>query len=193
MTAAVNRHLEIVCFLREAWADLFDCNNEGSTVLILAGTWKLCDPCAEMERALFDHTKNGSMALMLAASTGHFGSLRFLRDDAVVDLSDRHNRGWMAFMFAAGEENYLEIGRYLCDAGPDSCDYDGDGASPLYAAAHGGHAEIMRELISAGADVDYKSTRAGIGNINCDKSPLVSGSRRHGSGVAGGRVPAISH
>lgn len=92
-------------------------------------------------------------ALAYAASRGHLEVIRLLlAAGAAVDQHSVDGSEETALLGAAGS-GYLPIVQALLAAGTDVQARTARGSSPLYLASQNGHADCVRALLRAGADV----------------------------------------
>jgi ankyrin repeat protein len=107
--------------------------------------------------------------LLIAAVDGHAGVVSVLLETAGVDLNAAFTDGedaGMTPMFLAAQENRLDVVKLLIAAGVDVNTARAEGATPLHAAAHNGHAGVVSVLLeTAGADMNAASTDGELSGI----------------------------
>jgi thioredoxin-related protein len=97
--------------------------------------------------------KDGRTALMFAAEAGNGEALKLLIDaGASMDINDF--LGMVALHYAV--EAPLEITRTLIKSGADVDIRNSGGITPLMMAAGAGRRDIVKQLLAAGARVDFK-------------------------------------
>eukprot|EP00438_Fugacium_kawagutii_P031671 Skav232900 [mRNA] locus=scaffold1477:215789:216946:- [translate_table: standard] len=156
LIAAVERgHIDVVCFLVEAGADMNKPMNNGATPLYLAASLGhievvrfLVRVRADMNKALHD----GATPLLVAAQSGHMNIVRFLFE-ASADSHTAMNNGTTP-LFLAALYGHIEVVRFLVEAGADLNKAPYDGATPVLVAAQFGHFEVVRFLVAASADTN---------------------------------------
>ena len=97
--------------------------------------------------------KAGRTALMFAAEAGNSQALKLLIDaGAAMDINDF--LGKVALHYAI--EAPLEVTRLLINSGADVDIRNSGGITPLMLAAGAGRRDIVKQLLAAGARVDFK-------------------------------------
>jgi ankyrin repeat protein len=118
----------------------------------------------------------GTTALMMAAPDAEMMSLLI---DRGANVNARSETKYTALMVAAqyGTHSTAAI-RLLLSRGADASQSQGKplfNADPLFLAAYGGNAEVLPDLLKAGASLNGEMTLIGTSN-----SDAISGSVRHG-------------
>jgi ankyrin repeat protein len=89
----------------------------------------------------------GNAALHQAAGRGHAETVRILLSHSKAELNVRGQRGMTPLLLALSYGR-AEVANYLLEAGADATLADEAGNAALHQAAGGGHAEIVRLLLS---------------------------------------------
>ncbi|VVC98676.1 unnamed protein product, partial [Leptidea sinapis] len=101
--------------------------------------------CERLQQ-LLDTGKDGTTPLILSAAMGHTQCVAELLAQG-ADPACCRTTGTSALFFAA-QGGFLDIARLLLDAGAAIDAPSMDGASPLFKAAHKGHAPVVVELLN---------------------------------------------
>eukprot|EP00069_Balaena_mysticetus_P003466 bmy_16798T0 len=176
--ACIDENLEVVRFLVEQGATVNQADNEGWTPLHVAASCGYLD----IARYLLSHGANiaavnsdGDLPLDLAESDAVEGLLKgegvdveaAKRAEEELLLHDtrcwlnggampeaRHPRTGASALHVAAAKGYIEVMRLLLQAGYDPELRDGDGWTPLHAAAHWGVEDACRLLAEHGGGMD---------------------------------------
>uniref|UniRef100_A0A2K6GMM7 Protein phosphatase 1 regulatory subunit 12C n=1 Tax=Propithecus coquereli TaxID=379532 RepID=A0A2K6GMM7_PROCO len=176
--ACIDENLEVVRFLVEQGATVNQADNEGWTPLHVAASCGYLD----IARYLLSHGANiaavnsdGDLPLDLAESDAMEGLLKaeiarrggplvcreelllhdtrcWLNGGAMPEA--RHPRTGASALHVAAAKGYIEVMRLLLQAGYDPELRDGDGWTPLHAAAHWGVEDACRLLAEHGGGMD---------------------------------------
>jgi ankyrin repeat protein len=148
----------------------------------------------------------GTTPLMRAARFGDAAAMRVLIE-AGADVSKQQRNGNTALLFASGvgfqigdggfartdrgtEEDAIAAIKLFLDAGADVNQSTTAGETPLHAAAARDGGQIVRYLVSRGANLDAKdkSGRTAL-DVALGKPAAAGGRGRGGGGAAGGAAP----
>lgn len=163
MAVQVGR-LDIVKWLVETCGTLHHNNlsdNLGYTPLLAAVELNQVDIvaflCTANKFVLVNQANNaGETPLSVAAKRGHLDVVKLLLLNATVDASVADNGGRAPLWVAAREGRFEVVQAFEALAGSQRVKIDqqnNDGDPPFYAAALGGHVDIVAYLLGKGADV----------------------------------------
>ncbi|KAL4657022.1 ankyrin repeat domain-containing protein 50-like [Arapaima gigas] len=177
-SAAWGGHVEMVCMLLDAGAEVDGCDSEGRTAL-RAAAWgghedillTLLSKGAQVDQP----DREGRTPLIAAAYMGHRDAMEILLDaGAEVDRPDGDGRTALSVAAmcvpSAAEGNRSGVVSLLLERGADPGHRDKDNMTPLLLAAYEGHVEVVELLLEAGADVDEITAAHASGAI----TPLLA-------------------
>lgn len=165
MHAAVeNGNADVVAYLVSVNPDLVSTamSDKGFTPLMIAAERGHVDAVrvlaqngADVHAAL----KSGICAVYLAAENGCVDIVRMLVEDFHADVNARTtDDGWTTVLIAARNGHADLLTCLVDDLGADVFATTTDGWSPCHAAASGGHVDVIRALVSVGADESNEDT-----------------------------------
>uniref|UniRef100_G3TJZ0 Protein phosphatase 1 regulatory subunit n=1 Tax=Loxodonta africana TaxID=9785 RepID=G3TJZ0_LOXAF len=193
--ACIDENLEVVRFLVEQGATVNQADNEGWTPLHVAASCGYLDIARYLLNHganIAAVNSDGDLPLDLAESDAMEGLLKAEIAHRGVDVEAakraeeelllhdtrcwlnggampeaRHPRTGASALHVAAAKGYIEVMRLLLQAGYDTELRDGDGWTPLHAAAHWGVEDACRLLAEHGGGMD-SLTHAGWGQRPCD-------------------------
>lgn len=148
--------LETVRILHSYGADIQTRNDNGETPINYAITRKN----GELLDALINAYGIDSLSVFDIASIGdlHVLKTRISENPSMFHATDRYRKNKSLLHYAA-EANELEIAKYLVESGIEVDVLDDDGETPLFSAAASGEADVLRYLLSKGANPNAKGSR----------------------------------
>eukprot|EP01130_Rhizamoeba_saxonica_P005191 TRINITY_DN2077_c0_g1_i2.p1 TRINITY_DN2077_c0_g1~~TRINITY_DN2077_c0_g1_i2.p1 ORF type:complete len:400 (+),score=74.93 TRINITY_DN2077_c0_g1_i2:80-1279(+) len=128
------------------------------------GDLELLIPCIQEDPELInDRDRQGSSALLLAASFGHLDIVKYLIEELGCNIHDQRTDGSTCILRAASR-GHTELVQWLLENGANILDRDRcEDTSAMHASA-GGHLETLKLLQEYGSDV--KNERSSSGS-NC--------------------------
>ncbi|KAJ3005964.1 hypothetical protein HKX48_000374 [Thoreauomyces humboldtii] len=156
--ACSGKHLEVAQELLQRGAHAGSSDESGMTALHIAAATnsveivRLLLPVSKT--ALDTQTDSGQTALHYAASKGHLETVdELLNADADPSVPDSY--GQLPIHRAATLDRLAVVRRLKEDPRGKVNVRDGSGNTPLHLAAEEGHVELVRYLLSVGADPDF--------------------------------------
>ena len=155
--AALYGHTDAACALVSAGADVNTQRNDGASALGVASQEGyidtvniLLDNGAQIETRdkSHDHTP-----LWYAVASGHTDVVRALVS-AGADVNTQCTYNGVSALSFASNKGHIDIVNILVDNGTEIECTDNEGRTPLWLAAAGGQTDVVRALVSAGADVN---------------------------------------
>lgn len=168
LSAANGGQLEMAKWLLSHGSSLDECDNDGYTSLILAacgGNVDLVKFLLANGSSLEDRNNNGDSALLLAAYCSHKDLVDWLIRNG-SSLAEKNKTG-MGVLISASNGGNIDVVELLLqritEAGPDCGDglehTDEGGYTPLLLAAQRGHLDVVKLLVSYGANIQARTTR----------------------------------
>ena len=165
MVATANRHIDIVRLLLTAKSDVNAISTRGATALLLAsglGNIELVKLLLNAKAEVNIITMpNVPTALIMASSEGHLSIVKLLLTTQADVNATMKPRGDTA-LTAASVKGYSEVVQALINAKADVnavLSKDNVNATALLQASGNGYLTIVRQLLLAGANVNWKSNR----------------------------------
>ena len=155
--AVKNNHLGCVKHLISAGTDVNQCNDIGSTPIII-GAVKRNYNCVKLliETGADVNLVNNQMESALGFA-GYFGNADLVKllIEAGADVNIR-NKFDETVLMQAVKHGHIECTRLLLDAGADVNTVDKHKFTPLTHASCSGHLDVLKILTDTGADVNHK-------------------------------------
>ena len=164
--AVKSNHLGCVSHLISAGADVNECNDIGSTPIII-GAVKGNYNCVKLliEAGADVNRVNHQMESALGFA-GYFGNAELVKllIDAGADVNIR-NKSDETALTQTVKCGHIECTRLLLDAGTDVNTVDKHKFTPLTHASCSGHLDLLKILIIAGADVNHRCENGSIATM----------------------------
>ena len=167
-------------WLLQNGSSLTECDNDGYTSLILAacgGNIELVRFLLQQGSSLDDRNNNGDSALLLAAYCSHRDLVDWLLQNGSA-LAETNKTG-MGVLISAANGGNCEVVELLLQRISENGAACGDGIehtdeggyTPLLLAAQRGHIDVVRLLVSYGADTHARTSRCG--NVDMISGPFL--------------------
>ena len=195
--ATQNGNISIIKALIKAGAKVNAKDNDGWTALMLASNGEVAQLLINANADIDEQNNRGETALMRASSLGHTDVVKVLLQNK-ADVSITDNCGGTSLMYASdtlfNEKESVEIVSLLANAGFTNVNAEGcswvnqaygieNKTTALILASSRGNANVVKLLISMGADVNQKNSygetalieASFLGNIEIVKILLKEG------------------